>query len=356
MALGCVALWGIGPTGPAGCAPEVELPEVVLYVSADEHIARQVIAAFELTHAVSVRFVGDTEAQKTTGLANRLRSEKDHPQADVFWSSEVFQTIALAEEGIFDEHLSDATADWPKAHRDGERHWYGFAARPRVIVYAPDRVAPEEVPTSWMNLTSDVYKDRVVMADPRFGTTGGHLGAMNVYWDRMIGGYYEAFLLGLAENGIRILPSGNAGVVRAVVSGEADLGMTDADDVWAARAQGHKLELVYPVHTPDAGDIGNGTLLIPNTVARVKGGPHAETAALLIDFLLSETVERKLAESVSHNIPLRPGLADAYPEYAVTDPLRVGFDAVARARQDAIDLAMSMLLPEDPEDQASDAP
>ena len=40
-------------------------------------------------------------------------------------------------------------------------------------------------------------------------------------------GYYDAFLMGLAANEVRLLPSGNAGVVAAVATGEADLGLTD---------------------------------------------------------------------------------------------------------------------------------
>ena len=104
--------------------------QVVLYVSADEHIARQVIDRFQQQTGISVKVVGDTEAKKTTGLVERLRGEKASPQADVFWSSEISQTIALADEGALDEHLSDATKDWPREWRDGQRRWFAFAARP----------------------------------------------------------------------------------------------------------------------------------------------------------------------------------------------------------------------------------
>ncbi|MHC5004815.1 MAG: ABC transporter substrate-binding protein, partial [Planctomycetota bacterium] len=199
------------------CRP-ADRPVVVLYVSADEHVAREVVSAFEAETGIDVLVVGDTEAKKTTGLVQRLRREADNPQADVFWSSEIFQTVALAQQGVLGEHLSDATVDWPIEFRDPERRWYGFAARARVIVFAPDRVPAERVPRSWMDLTDPAWRGRVVMADPRFGTTGGHLGAMKSYWGHLMHGeaYYEAFLLGLADNEVRLLPSGNAGVVRAV--------------------------------------------------------------------------------------------------------------------------------------------
>jgi iron(III) transport system substrate-binding protein len=328
---------------PCGCDGE-RRPRVVLYVSADEYVARQVVEAFETSTGVDVLIVGDTEAKKTTGLVQRLRAERDHPQADVFWSSEIFQTIALADADVLAPHRSEVTDAWPEEHRDAERRWYAFAARPRVIVYAPARLDPDEIPRTWMSLTQPEWRDRIVMADPRFGTTGGHLAAMRAYWERIVSAaYFEAFVSGLADNGTRLLPSGNAGVVQAVADGEADLGLTDADDVWAARARGLDVALVYPRHHVSDLQPGGGTLLIPNTVARVRGGPNPDAAARLIDFLLSEKVERMLAESVSHNVPLRPELAGAYPEFQVRDPLRVSYERAAALRAEAVDIAMRHL-------------
>lgn len=318
--------------------------EVVAYISADEQFARRIIARFEKETGIDVKFVGDSEVNKTTGLAQRLKAETNNPQADVFWSSEVFMTIALAEDGVFEPYQSPQAKDWPSRFVDDKHRWTGFAARARVIVYNTETVAKDTIPTTWMDLASDErFKGRIVMADPRFGTTGGHLGAMHAYWSAQISGsYYEAFVMGLAESEVRMLPSGNAGVVEAVAAGEADLGMTDTDDVWAAQARGMKVDLVYARHDV-SDDRGGGTLLIPNTVALVKNGPNPENAKKLIDFLLSETAERLLAESDSHNVPIRPGLAEQFEQYAVPDPLNVSFEAAAAKREEAVALAMELL-------------
>jgi iron(III) transport system substrate-binding protein len=212
-----------------------------------------------------------------------------------------------------------------------------------VIVFSPERVPEDQRPDSWMDLTFARWKGKIAMADPRFGTTGGHLGAMMSFWDReVMPGYFGAWALGIAENEVRLSSNGNAGVVEMVAKGEADVGMTDADDVWAAKERGLNVELIYPSHgIPDDESVstqGIGTLLIPNTVARVKGGPNPDHAKALIDFLLSEEVERMLAESVSHNVPLRPGLADSYPQCAVPDPLEVDWKRAAAMREQSIDV------------------
>ncbi|MCA9295073.1 MAG: extracellular solute-binding protein [Phycisphaerales bacterium] len=325
---------------------------VVLYVSADEHLAREIVRDFERETGITVDMLGDTETRKTSGLVERLRAEQNNPQADVFWSSECFMTIELAEDGVLDEHVSEATADWPAEYRDGQRRWFGFAARARVIVYAPSAVEEDRLPFTWMDLTDARWKNRIVMADPRFGTTGGHLAAMRAYW-RTIGfgdAYFGAFLYGLADNHIRLLPTGNAGVVDAVARGEADLGLTDTDDVWAAQANGYELGIIYPRHHREIDQEGGGTLLIPNTVARVKNGPNPAAAGKLIDYLLSEHVERALAASVSHNIPLRPNLTNVAPIFAVEDPLDVDLRQAADLRADTIARAMRILTGETPEE------
>lgn len=322
-----------------GCADEG--PRVVLYASADDHVAREVVADFEAETGIRVELVGDTEALKTTGLVERLRAERGRPIADVFWSSECALTIALAEEGVLAPHDSPTVRAWPAEHRGPEGRWFAFAARARVIAFHADRVA--DPPGSWTDLVRDRWRGRIVMADPRFGTTGVHLGAMKALWDRRaMPGYYEAWLEGIAANGVRMLPGGNAAVIQAILDGEADLGLTDTDDVWAARARGLPIGLVFPDHGR-SDPATAGTLLIPNTVALVAGGPHPEAAARLVDHLLSERVERLLAESLSHNVPLGPGRAALAGEWAPPVALAIDLHAAAAQREAAIRAAMALL-------------
>jgi iron(III) transport system substrate-binding protein len=320
-----------------------DTPTVVVYVSVDEQTARPVFAAFEKSTGIRVLPKFDTEATKTAGLVNLLRSEKDHPRADVFWSSEIFMTVQLAEEGVLAPLGDVIPKDWPGEFRGNDDRWAGFAARARVIVYSTDRVPAGRVPKRWADLTRDWWKGRLVMADPRFGTTRGHLGAMKSWWDKnTMSGFYEAFFEGLAENGVRLLENGNSGVVQAIVSGEADVGMTDTDDVHAAKAQGAKIEMVYAWHDSEAKP-GGGTLVIPNTVGLVAGGEHGAESKRLIEFLLSEQVERMLAQSPSRNIPLRPALAAEFPVLSVPSPLAIDFSKASSEMDGAVTIAMKII-------------
>ena len=120
-------------------------PAVVVYVSADEQVARPVLEAFTARTGIPVKPLFDTEATKTTGLANRLRRESDRPIADVFWSSEPFAVEQLASEGILAAPEGDALADHPAAWRHPDHRWYGFGGRARVIVYHPERLEAAKV-------------------------------------------------------------------------------------------------------------------------------------------------------------------------------------------------------------------
>lgn len=335
------ALRALGAVLAAAALSACGKPEgVVVYVSADESVARPILAAFTAETGLAVTPVFDTEATKTTGLANRLRAERDRPRADLFWSSEIAFTVALADEGVLAPLAPEPPLEWPESLRDPQGRWFAFAPRARVIV-VPESMPASERPVTWMDLTDERWKGRIAMADPRFGTTRTHLGAMRWWWEReVMPGYFDAWAEGLAENEVKLLTSGNAGVVDAVARGEALVGLTDTDDVFAARERGavergFQVELVYPRHAPDPRVPAGGTLLIPNTVAIVAGSSRPDEARRLLEFLLSERAERLLFESASRNVPLRLELdAESKARFVPPEPIEIDW-ATASGGSDA---------------------
>lgn len=319
---------------------------VTLYVSADEQIVRPVVAAFEAESGLKVRVVGDTEATKALGLAQRLRTEKDAPRADVFWNSEAFLTAALAREGLLAPLSPDEIKGW-RADLTGEGGlWRGFALRARVLVFNPKRVSAEEAPRTMHDLLAPRFAGKVAMARPQFGTTRGHMSALVAWWGEDAA---RAWMKGMRSNGLRLV-DGNSAVVRAVAQGEADVGITDTDDAAAAERNGWPVGMVFLRHDLPASAAGAhrgalriGTMLIPNTVALVAGGPNEAGGRRLAAFLLSERVERLLAESESRNIPARAGLAEQFKALAPPDPAPIAIETVEASMQRAMRLAREEL-------------
>ena len=330
------------PTTPTPAPPPAQTARsLVVYCSADSDVAQPIFAAFTMETGVAVNPVFDTEATKTTGLTNRLLQEKDRPRADLFWSSEPFGTIRLARAGVLDDSTS-AVAErdmqdrggWPAILRDqrwlrpgpnassqatGPR-WYGFGSRARVVVYNTKLVAKDDAPTAYAFMALDSLSGRVGMAKPQFGTTRGHMAMLVDAWGR---GPFGEWLRDMKRINVRLY-DGNSAVVRAVANGEIHMGFTDSDDVFAGKREGWPVEMSFiecpnpmtkrvPRDHPRWGEqqsiAKTGTLLIPNTIARIRGGQNPADAPALIDFLLSKSTQRIMAMGESRNVPVDPGLA-----------------------------------------------
>lgn len=315
---------------------------VVLYSSVDDALVRRVIEDLESRTGLRVQLVGDTEATKTTGLVQRLLTERDRPRADVWWSSEAMGTIRLADAGVLATHDPTGVgfADgWPSQWRDGEGRWFAFAARARVIAYAPDRVP--EPPTTLGGLVSQRYTGRVGMARPQFGTTRGHMAMLVEHWGPQ---EFEAWLTVLRDNGLRLY-DGNASVVRAIAHGEIDIGLTDTDDVYAARRNGWSVDFVYETTDDADADVrwpSAGVMLVPNTAGLVKDSPNPHLGRLLLDAILSTETERLLAGSDSRNTPMHPQVAQEFPKLAIPGASARGPAGLASRIAAHVDEAMAI--------------
>lgn len=281
----------------SGCSPQEE-SAVVVYTSVDQMYSEPIFNEFEAETGIKIKPVYDVEAAKTTGMVNRLIAEKTNPQADVFWNGEIIQTLLLKEEGVLDSFISASASNIPESFIDPDGYWVAIAGRARILIVNTDFLEPEDYPSSIYDLADDAWPaEKVGLAYPMFGTTATHATALYSYLGHdSAREYYSA----LQERGISVV-DGNSVVRDMVADGRLLFGMTDTDDACDAIEDGKPVTIVLP----DQGDGGLGTLVIPNTVARIKGGPNPEEAQRLIDYLLSEAVERRLVEIGWSQLPVR---------------------------------------------------
>jgi iron(III) transport system substrate-binding protein len=284
--------------------------------------SRPILEEFTKRTGVSAQAVYDTEAAKTSGLVNRLIAEKGSPRCDVFWNNEVAQTIVLKEKGIVEPYLSPAANAIPAKYKDPKGYWTGFAARGRVIIYNTDLVG--DPPKSVLEFTDPKWSGRAAIALPLYGTTATHVAAL---FAAMGEEKAKAFLHGISENKVAIL-NGNATVRDFVAKGEYAVGWTDSDDANGAVEDGFPVKWFFPDQGPDE----MGTLVIPNTVALVKGGPNEKGGKALIDYLLSPEVEARLAAMRSIQIPLNPSVPvpKNVPDLAKIKTMDIPFEKMAQ--------------------------
>ena len=244
--------------GLAGCG---EAPLRVL-CSVDPAVATPLLDAFAETSGqpVEVEFIPAMQGQLEQRLAGGAEG------IDLIWSASAASLRrALAGSGV---------SSGPPTVQE-------LPGPPRVAAFAETRVAPHEVPATWMDLTRERWRDRLAVADPRWLAARSHLGAMKASWDRRVmGGYFEAVAEGLAENRVLVCAGGDAEVLAAIREGRADLGIVDLD---LARSE-PGLAIVLPGHDPDPRVPQGGAWSPPRGLA-VASGERAEASQRLARFI-----------------------------------------------------------------------
>jgi iron(III) transport system substrate-binding protein len=196
-----------------------------------------------------------------------LLTEQTHPQCDVFWNNEEFRTRQLAAHGVFRE----------------TNGWTTLGYRTRRLVINTNFITLAKAPKRFSDTTNEIWRGKVALAYPLFGTTSTHFHALRQHWgDAVWRNWCEALVANKP-----FLVDGNSVVVKLVSRGEAWIGFTDSDDIAAAQREGFPLAAV---------PTSDETLFVPNTVGVVRDCPHPVGAQQLFDYLSNPKVSQRLVE------------------------------------------------------------
>ena len=312
--------------------------EVVVYCSLDQVYSEPLFRKFEEKTGIKVRVQYDAEAQKTTGLVNRILAERSNPQCDVYWNNELMHTLHLASLGALQPYASPSAVPIPAEFKDAGGLWTGFAARARVLLVNTDKVPVDAAPKSIRDLMMPAWKGKIAIARPLFGTTMTHASALFAVWGDEEA---EKFFRVLSKNEA-VVCEGNAAVMRVVANGDVPCGLTDTDDASVAVKEGKKVAVVYL----DQEEGGLGTLVIPNSIMLLAGAPNAENGKKLIDWALSPEVEEALAAGTSVQMPLNPAVKtpDGVRTIASVKPMKVDWNVAASKREKVSKLLADIFL------------
>lgn len=325
--------------------------DVVVYCSVDRDHSLTLIEGFGREAGLRVDFQGDLEADKSVGLAQRLSRERSSPRADVLWANEIMNTVWLAEDGVLDLLPADVLGSVPEPWRDPGGRWIAFGLRARVLL-VNTQLLPDakDRPTKVADLLDPRWAARgltTCMAAPLAGTTYTHAVALLT---RDLGSG-TAFLEGVrqaADAGRLKVTTGNgpAASLARDPANKVAFGLTDTDDAWDAVEKGYPVEIVYP----DQGEGGSGTMVIPNTLALVKGHPHPAAALRLLRWLARPELEAALAAGPSAQIPVRAGVpvpADGHVKRPGSEfrVMEVDWRAVGKNRDTWQDLLTRLFRP-----------
>ena len=289
------ALISVFLCGLNGCINR-QADEVVVLSALDREFAALVLEDVQADLKIPLRIKYDVESNKTVGLTNEIIRNQRRPRADLFWNNEILHTIRLEKLGLLEPVDATRRPRFPERFVSPSGHWFGFAARARVLIVNTDLMPDaDQRPTSFSDLASVKFRGKCTLARPLFGTSATHAAVM---FDVL--GETEAVELYQRISDNAIVQGGNKPVAEKVAAGEFLFGLTDTDDALVELDAGRPVAIVFP----DQDDDKLGALLIPNTLCVLKNGPNTNGAVRLLKRLLEADVEVRLANGRSAQIPL----------------------------------------------------
>lgn len=282
--------------------PALASDEVNLYSARKEDLIKPLLDDFSQQTGIKVNLV----TGKEEALLQRLQSEGINTPADLLLTSDAGRLAAAQQAGVL-QVVKSATLDQniPAVYRDPEGYWYGLSVRARPIIYAKDRVKPEQLST-YEALAAPQWKGKLCLRS-----------SDSVYNQSLVAGMIahhgeaktEAWAKGLVANFARPPKGGDRDQIKAVAAGECDVTLANTyylgGMVRSSETAEQEAAARVAVFWPDARTTG-----VHVNVSGAGVTAHArqrDLAVKLLEFLASDKAQRWYAE-VNSEYPVNPAI------------------------------------------------
>ena len=269
--------------------------KLLIYTPHGQDLLRDFIARYKaIRPEVDVQFL-DMGSRE---ILERVRAERNRPQADLWWGAAhtTFQTAA--EENLLAPYRPTWADRIPSTSRDQQDRWYGTYQTPEVIVYNSDAVKAEEAPRDWDDVLDPKWRDKILIRNPNPSDS------MRAIFGAMIWRFYRD--TGSPDQGYDWLRRLDANVheytadgtllMQKLVRREGLISLWNLPDVWI-----YKEQKGFPIGYAFA---ASGTPGITDGIAIVRGGPDAEEAKQFYEFVTTPE-SLVLAAKKYYRIPVR---------------------------------------------------
>jgi len=278
----------------AACGEQAreEASETALTIYSARHYAsdRAVYDMFEARTGIAIQTI---EADGDL-LIERIKADGPRSPADIVITVDAGRLWRAEQEGLFQPFESELIESRvPDNVQHPENAWFGFAKRARVIVYATDRVSPDEI-AGYESLADPDWEDRVCVRSSGNIYNISLLAALIERW-----GLDEAedWAEGVTANFARTPAGGDTDQIRAVAAGECDLALVNhyyyarlaGSETEADRAVADQVAVAWP-------EEGGGVHVNISGAGLAAGAPNREAARQFLEFLVSDDAQRAFAE------------------------------------------------------------
>lgn len=263
---------------------------------------------FTADTGIDVEFLTGNDAE----LRERIAAEGEDTDADAYITVDAGNLAAAAEQDLFqsiDSPILDEAI--PAALRDPDDRWFGLAVRVRTIVYNPDRLAIDEVPTTYEELAEPEWKGRVCLRV-----------SSNVYQQSLVASLISAhgedealrIVSGWADNAE--LVNNDVLILESIADGLCDVGITN--HYYLARKLEENPD--FPVALLWANQDDRGVHVNISGGGVTKYSSHPQEAQQFLEWLATDGQDVLVA--ANHEFPGNDSVA---PEPLITEEFGVDF-------------------------------
>ncbi|MBX2818762.1 MAG: extracellular solute-binding protein [Rhodothermaceae bacterium] len=259
-----------------GCTSTPEKATLVIYSPHGKEMLNRFENIFEEAHPeVDVQWI-DMGGQNAY---DRIRTEKERPQASIWWGGSSMAFNRAAVEGLL-EPYSPSWADAVTDDMHDHRHmWYGTFLTPEVIAFN-SRTLPndEDIPKDWDDLLEPQWKDRVLIRYPLASATMRTIfGAMIMRQPTVEEGY--AWLAKLDMN-TKTYTADPTQLYLKLAREEGDVSFWNMPDIFLQQQENeYPFGFLIPL---------SGTPVLTDGIALVKNGPNLDWARKFYEMATSE--------------------------------------------------------------------
>jgi iron(III) transport system substrate-binding protein len=298
-----------------GCAKSGRTPIVVYSPHGKEMLASFADAYEEIHPEAAVEWL-DMGSQD---VYDRVRTEKENPQADIWWGGPMTSFSRAEREGLLERYVPAWDSVSVPAYRSPGKFWYGTFLTPEVIMYNSNRITQAQAPKDWDDLldpasgTMRIIFSSIIMRElQRGGTPGSAFG-----WLRKLDANTKTYAADPTQLYI------------AIAREEGLVTLWDLPDVML-QVEAHHYPFAYVLPA-------SGTPLITDGIALVRGTKHPDEAKQFYEFVTSRASMTRQAREF-FRIPARSDIprSDLPPWMQALEirPLPVDFDTLAAREKD----------------------
>ncbi len=158
-----------------GCSSD-KRTVLIVYSPHGKELLEYLEKGFEKTHPdIDVQWV-DMGSQE---VLDRVRAEKDNPQADVWFGAPAEAFDRATRENLLEPYIPTWSNAISVEGRENNDHWYGTYLTPEVIAYNTQAVTAAQAPKDWDEVLDPKWKGKLLIRDPiASGTMRAIFGAI----------------------------------------------------------------------------------------------------------------------------------------------------------------------------------